>query len=57
MKLSQFKYNLPKELMAEKPSKLRDEARLMVVDRKTETIEHKLVKDLINYVDEINGNK
>ncbi len=52
MKLSQFKYNLPKELMAEKPSKLRDEARLMVVDRKTETIEHKLFKDLINYVDE-----
>ena len=40
--------------MAEKPSKLRDEARLMVVDRKTETIEHKLFKDLINYVDEIN---
>ena len=52
MKLSHFKYNLPKELMAEKPSKVRDEARLLVVDRKTGTIEHKLFKDLINYVDE-----
>ena len=52
MKLSQFKYTLPKDLFAEKPSKLRDEARLLVVDRKTGSIEHKLFKDLINYVDE-----
>lgn len=51
MKLSQFKYNLPKELIAEKPSKLRDEARLMVLDRKTQSIRHELFKDLINYVD------
>ena len=51
MKLSQFKFNLPKDLIAEKPSKQRDEARLMVIDRKTQTIEHKLFKDLINYVD------
>jgi S-adenosylmethionine:tRNA ribosyltransferase-isomerase len=51
MKLSQFKYNLPKDLIAEKPSKQRDEARLMVLDRKNQTIEHKLFKDLINYVD------
>lgn len=51
MKLSQFKFNFPKELIAEKPSKLRDEARLMVLDRKTQTIEHKVFKDLINYVD------
>ena len=52
MKLSQFKYTLPKDLFADKPSKLRDEARLLVVDRKTETIEHRLFKDLIDYVDE-----
>ena len=51
MKLSQFKFNLPKDLIAERPSKQRDEARLMVLDRKTQTIEHKLFKDLINYVD------
>lgn len=51
MKLSQFKFNLPKDLVAEKPSRQRDEARLMVLDRKTQTIEHKLFKDLINYVD------
>ncbi|MBO4307704.1 MAG: tRNA preQ1(34) S-adenosylmethionine ribosyltransferase-isomerase QueA [Bacteroidales bacterium] len=51
MKLSQFKFNLPKDLVAERPSKQRDEARLMVLDRKTQTIEHKLFKDLINYVD------
>ena len=52
MKLSQFKYTLPKDLFAEKPSKLRDEARLLVVDRKTGAIEHRLFKDLIDYVDE-----
>ena len=51
MKLSQFKFNLPKDLIAERPSKLRDEARLMVIDRQNQTIEHKLFKDLINYVD------
>ena len=51
MKLSQFKYNFPKELIAEKPSKLRDEARLMVLDRQNQTIEHKLFKNLIDYLD------
>ena len=51
MKLSQFKFNLPKDLIAEKPSRQRDECRLMVIDRKTQSIEHKLFKDLINYVD------
>src|SRR5574344_40857 len=52
MKLSQFKYNLPKELIAEKPSTQRDECRLMVLDRKNQTIEHKTFKDLINYFEE-----
>lgn len=52
MKLSHFNFNLPKELLAEFPSEHRDEARLMVVDRKTKTIEHKLFKDLIDYFDE-----
>lgn len=49
MKLSQFKYNLPKDLIAEYPAKNREDARLMVIDRKTKKIEHKKFKDIINY--------
>ncbi|MDY0053186.1 MAG: tRNA preQ1(34) S-adenosylmethionine ribosyltransferase-isomerase QueA [Bacteroidales bacterium] len=52
MKLSQFKYNLPKELIAEKPPQIRDESRLMVVNRKTKTIEHRVFKDIIEYFEE-----
>ncbi|MDO4727671.1 MAG: tRNA preQ1(34) S-adenosylmethionine ribosyltransferase-isomerase QueA [Bacteroidota bacterium] len=52
MKLSHFNFNLPKELLAEFPSENRDEARLMVIDRKTKTIEHKLFKDLVDYFDD-----
>ncbi|MAN29451.1 MULTISPECIES: tRNA preQ1(34) S-adenosylmethionine ribosyltransferase-isomerase QueA [Mesonia] len=51
MKLSQFDFELPKELLAEYPSEDRDEARLMVVNRKEDTIEHKTFKDLIDYFD------
>ncbi|UNY99112.1 tRNA preQ1(34) S-adenosylmethionine ribosyltransferase-isomerase QueA [Zhouia spongiae] len=52
MKLSHFNFDLPKELLAEYPSEMRDEARLMVVHRETGEIEHKLFKDLIDYFDE-----
>ena len=52
MKLSMFKFNLPKELLAEYPSKNRDESKLMVVDRATGKITHKKFKDVINYFDE-----
>jgi S-adenosylmethionine:tRNA ribosyltransferase-isomerase len=52
MKLSQFNFELPGDLLAEYPSEQRDEARLMVINRKEETIEHKLFKDLIDYFDE-----
>ena len=52
MKLSEFKFSLPLELLAMHPSPNRDESRMMVVDRKTGTIEHKLFKDVINYFDE-----
>ena len=52
MKLSQFKFNLPKELLAEHPSDNRDESRLMVLHRKTGKIEHKVFKDVINYFDD-----
>lgn len=49
MKLSQFKFNLPKELLAEHPSKERDQAKLMVINRKTGKIEHKQFKDVLSY--------
>ncbi|MCG2609908.1 tRNA preQ1(34) S-adenosylmethionine ribosyltransferase-isomerase QueA [Flavobacterium sp. SM15] len=52
MKLSNFNFNLPAELLAEFPAENRDEARLMVVNRKTQTIEHKLFKDILDYFDE-----
>ncbi len=52
MKLSDFNFNLPEELISEYPSTNRDEARLMVVHRDTGKIEHKLFKDLINYFSE-----
>ena len=49
MKLSHFNFELPPELLAEYPSEHRDEARLMVLNRKDKTIEHKQFKDLIDY--------
>lgn len=52
MKLSQFRFNLPKELIAYHPAPERDESRLMVVHRDTGKIEHKIFKDIINYFDE-----
>lgn len=52
MKLSNFNFNLPTELLAEFPAENRDESRLMVIHRKTGQIEHKLFKDIINYFDD-----
>ncbi|NHN27666.1 tRNA preQ1(34) S-adenosylmethionine ribosyltransferase-isomerase QueA [Flavobacterium jejuense] len=52
MKLSHFSFNLPEELLAEFPAENRDESRLMVVNRKTGTIEHKMFKDVIDYFDD-----
>lgn len=52
MKLSNFSFNLPEELLAEHPAPNRDEARLMVLNRKEQTIEHKMFKDLIDYFEE-----
>ena len=52
MKLSHFKFELPMDLLAEYPAEHRDEARLMVLNRKEQTIEHKMFKDLIDYFDE-----
>ncbi|MDR0891835.1 MAG: tRNA preQ1(34) S-adenosylmethionine ribosyltransferase-isomerase QueA [Mediterranea sp.] len=52
MKLSQFKFKLPEERIAQHPSKYRDEARLMVLHRKTGEIEHKIFKDVLDYFDD-----
>ena len=49
MKLSNFNYDLPNELLAEYPSDQRDESRLMVLHRDSGKIEHKTFKDVIDY--------
>ena len=49
MKLSQFKFRLPQELIAQFPCEHRDECRLMVVNRKTGEIEHRIFKDILEY--------
>ena len=51
MKLSQFKFNLPEELIALYPTENRDESRLMVVHKDTGKIEHKIFKDTLDYFD------
>lgn len=50
MKVSDFNYNLPKELIAQVPIKNRDQSRLMVLDRANKKIEHKIFKDIIDYL-------
>ena len=50
MKVSEFSYDLPEELIAQTPIEKRDESRLMVLDREKQTIEHKRFKDIINYL-------
>ena len=52
MKLSDFGFTLPEERLAEHPAENRDEARLMVLNRATRTIEHKQFKDVIDYFEE-----
>ena len=49
MKLSQFKFRLPEELIAQYPAEQRDEARMMVLNRATGEIEHRIFKDIINF--------
>ena len=50
MQVSDFNYELPEELIAQTPIKKRDESRLMVLDRNKRTIEHKIFKDIIDYL-------
>ena len=52
MKLSQFRFNLKDEQIAQYPTKYRDDSRLMVVDKKTGEIEHRMFKDILEYFDE-----
>ncbi len=52
MKLSQFKFDLPSELIASHPKENRDDSRLMVVNRKTGEITHHQFKELINFFDD-----
>jgi S-adenosylmethionine:tRNA ribosyltransferase-isomerase len=52
MKLSQFKFDLPLNLIAQHPAKKREDARLMVVNRKTGNIENKTFRDILDYFDD-----
>ncbi|NJC28108.1 tRNA preQ1(34) S-adenosylmethionine ribosyltransferase-isomerase QueA [Neolewinella antarctica] len=51
-KLSQFKFELNEKLIAKTPTKRRDDSRLMIVNRETGSIEHKMFSDLLDYYDE-----
>ena len=51
MKVTEFDYELPEELIAQTPIEKRDESRLMVLNRKEHTIEHKTFKDIIDYLE------
>ena len=52
MKVSDFNYDLPKELIAQHPYDKRDEARLMVLDKANKTINHRIFKNVIDYLNE-----
>ena len=51
MKLEEFDYYLPEELIAQVPIAKRDESRLLVLDKNEKTIEHKVFKDIIDYLE------
>lgn len=50
MKVADFNYELPKELIAQHPYDKRDEARLMVLDKENKKIEHRVFKDVLEYL-------
>ena len=50
MKLEEFDYNLPEDLIAQVPIAQRDESRLMVLDKNRKTIEHKIFRDILDYL-------
>ena len=55
MKVTEFDYELPEELIAQIPIEKRDESRLMVLNKKEKTIEHKVFKDIIDYLEPGDG--
>ena len=50
LRLSDFYYDLPEELIAQTPLEVRDSSRLMVIDREKDTVEHKIFRDIIDYI-------
>ena len=52
MKLSEFKFDLPENLVAQHPAKNRDESRLMVLHRDSGKMEHRVFKDILEYFEE-----
>ena len=52
LKSSDFYYDLPENLIAQTPVYPRDSSRLLVYDRATDRIEHKIFHDIIDYFDE-----
>jgi len=52
MKLSQYKFNLPVELIAKYPAENRDESRLMIINKKTGEVDHKVFKEIIDYFED-----
>jgi S-adenosylmethionine:tRNA ribosyltransferase-isomerase len=52
MKLSQFQYDVPANLIAQNPTKNREDAKMLVIDKKTGTFEHKSFKDILDYFDD-----
>ena len=52
MKLSAFKFDLPEKYVALHPAQNRDESRLMLINKKDQTIEHKIFKDVVDYFDD-----
>lgn len=55
MKLSEFKFDIPDDLIAQYPVKRRDQSRLMVLDRKTETLEHGIFKNVVDHLNPGDG--
>ena len=56
MKLSHFDYKLPNKLLAQHPSNERDESKLMLLNRKEQTIEHLIFKDIKRFAQETKKN-
>lgn len=50
MDISQFDYDLPREMIAQAPAQKRDESKLLVLDRATGEIQHRIFRDIIEYL-------